>query len=197
MLRCRGAMHEKDNCRGCVKERLLNRSDPDAPDEAEFEYHVAAVLDCVYKQQYRCVTFSGSFTYEGETYRPDLALVAFDFSHWFIIEVELLAHSFERHVMPQVRAFRYGEPKQDGIRQLSEQLEISSSSAETLILHVPRSVAVVVNKWDAVWETSLRSHGIQLLAVTTFRSDIGVNALDPKATWKSIKRALGSAPTCR
>src|ERR1700730_17442443 len=94
----------------CHVDRVYRQSDPDAPSESEFEFCVARALSCVYPD-FRCVVFNGSFRYDDRTYRPDLALVANDFSHWFLIEVELVSHSFEGHVLPQVQAFRYGTPE--------------------------------------------------------------------------------------
>ena len=43
--------------------------------------------------------------------KPDLALVANDLSHWFVVEVELLSHSLDGHVLPQMRCLKYGEPQ--------------------------------------------------------------------------------------
>src|SRR5262245_59330266 len=107
-------------------------ADPDAPTEAEFEYRVVKALACLY-QKYSCIVFGGTFYFEQRRYRPDLALVAKDFSHWFVIEVELVTHSLEGHVLPQVRAFRYGEPLGDCISVLSREPGIGASQAETLL----------------------------------------------------------------
>jgi hypothetical protein len=105
----------------CAADRLYQLSDPDALTEPEFEYAVARALTCIY-QNFRCIVFGGSFHYLDRTHKPDLALVAKDFSHWFIIEVELISHSLDLHVLPQIRTFSYGVPAADCISILSKQL---------------------------------------------------------------------------
>jgi hypothetical protein len=174
----------------CVTERLLHIADPDAPSEAEFEYQVARALSCMYPA-YKCIVFSGGFRLDAEIFRPDLALIALNFSHWFVIEVELVSHSFDRHVMPQVKAFQYGEPTEDCITQIAKGLDKSTAQAQTLIHHVPRNVAVIANKRDPMWEIALRSHGIQLLAVSAFRSEAGTDALELDGDIEVFQESLG------
>jgi hypothetical protein len=83
----------------CAVERTFALRDPNFPTEAEFEYLAAKAIACAYPH-YRCVMFGGAFLFEGRVSRPDLALVAQDFSHWFVIEVELVTHSLTLHVLP-------------------------------------------------------------------------------------------------
>jgi len=161
----------------CDQERLLNLTDPDAPSEAEFEHSAARALSCFFPN-YDCIVFSGSFRLNDEIYRPDLALIAKNYAHWFIIEVELASHSFARHVLPQVRAFRYGQPLEDVPDQLARELKIPTAKAMTLTHMVPRTVAVVANRRIGTWEIELRSHDIILLTVSSFRSPTGIQALE-------------------
>ena len=37
----------------------------------------------------------------------DIALVSKDYSHWYICEVELSTHSFESHIIPQIKKLFY------------------------------------------------------------------------------------------
>jgi hypothetical protein len=161
----------------CDQTRLLQLTDPDVPSEAEFEHSVARALACFYPN-YDCIVFSGSFRLNDEVYRPDLALVAKNYSHWFVIEVELASHSFTRHILPQVRAFRYGQPLNDVPEQLARELKITTAKAATLTHLVPRTVAVVANKRVGTWDIELRSHDIHLLIVSSFNSASGVEALE-------------------
>lgn len=174
----------------CSVERIYQLSDPDASSESEFEYCVAQMLSCVYPA-FRCVIFGGSFQYDDRIYKPDLALVAKDFSHWFIIEVELVSHSLDVHVLPQIRAFRYGNLGDDCILILSRELKVSSEQAKTLVERVPRTVAVVANKRDPKWEIALGAHNVQLLAVSSFRSINGINAMEIDGTLEIVQESLG------
>lgn len=85
----------------CQPDMIFTLSDPDAPSESEFEPITIRAFGCLYPQ-YQCVVFGGRFLYEDENRKPDLAMIARNNSHWFIVEVELLSHSLESHVLPQV-----------------------------------------------------------------------------------------------
>lgn len=161
----------------CSAERTFGLRDPNFPTETEFEYLAAQAITCAYPQ-YRCVTFGGSFIFEGRTSRPDLALVAADFSHWFVVEVELITHSLTLHVLPQVRTFRYGEPQADCAVTLARRLDISPSRAQTLVKHVPRGVAVVANKRNLEWQLAFRALDAQMLVVSVYDSNQGQVAFE-------------------
>jgi hypothetical protein len=161
----------------CDKENLFEIWDADAARETEFEFIVAKALLCIYPE-YHCFPFGGTFKHEGSIYRPDIALVAKDMSHWFVIEVELVSHSFESHVLPQVRAFRYGDHQPDCMSVLAKQLNIDRSQINTFLMTVPMTVAVIANKRHRDWEIALRSHNIQLLSVSVFHSPGGLQAVE-------------------
>lgn len=176
----------------CAIEHLYEMTDPDAPTEVEFESQVVQALTCIYAN-YHCIVFGGSFELENRTCKPDLALVANDFSHWFVIEVELVSHSFEQHVLPQVVAFRYGDPQLDCISVLSRELEKPPERVKTLLDHVPRSVVVVANKREPQWQIALRAHDIQFLAISKFQSRFGVPAFEVDGTLEVLQESLGFA----
>lgn len=161
----------------CSKNNLFEIWDADAALETEFELIVAKALFCTYPG-YHCFPFGGTFKYEGYTSRPDVALVAKDLSHWFVIEVELVSHSFEKHVLPQVRNFRYGVPQQDCLAGLMNGLSLDRPQVETFVRTVPRTVAVIANRYHRDWDIALRAHQIQLLSVTVFNSPSGVQAVE-------------------
>ena len=174
----------------CATDRLYRLTDPDAPNEPQFEFSVVRALSCVYSD-FRCIVFGGGFRYDDRVYKPDLALVANDFSHWFIIEVELVSHSLESHVLPQVKAFRYGSPEPDCTAILARELGVEIDRARTLLDHVPRSVAVVANKRDSRWDIALGAHNVQLLAVSSFRSIAGVDAVEVDGVLEVLEENLG------
>lgn len=164
--------------------------DPDACNEATFEVAVVEALTTVYRR-YRCIKFTGTFEFDGGRHRPDLALVAEDFSHWFVIEVELIAHSLQDHVLPQVRAFCYGDPEPDCASAMARDLGIDLGRAETLIKYVPRAVVVVANRWGEHWLPVLRSHGVQMLVVTRFQATSGARALEVDGALQVFAENLG------
>lgn len=172
------------------KDALLALADKGAMSEPEFEAHVITVLSKVYPH-HRCILFGGRFEYEGRFHKPDLALVAADFSHWFVIEVELFHHSLDGHVMPQVAAFRYGEPQPDCQISLAKALDIDVRRAATLIDKVPRSVAVIVNAHDDRWQYSLEAHSIQYVVMTVYGSNGSGYAIEMDGDLLATMESLG------
>lgn len=161
----------------CQSQNLFEMWDADGAAETEFELIVAKALICIYPN-YNCFPFGGTFRLEDNVARPDIALVAKDMSHWFVVEVELVSHSLHGHVLPQIRTFRYGQPQPDCISVLSKALSMDREQIRTFLLSVPRSVAVIANKWNCDWESALRSLDTQLLAVSVFNSPGGVQAVE-------------------
>ena len=176
----------------CHPDRTFRLADPDAAGETEFEHTVVRALQCAYPA-HRCVTFGGTFVLDGDARRPDLALVAKDFSHWFVLEVELTSHSLEGHVLPQVRAFAYGNPQSDCISGLADRLGISSDQAKTLVRAVPRTVAVIANKRDIEWNHALRGLNTQLLVVSTFTTAAGQSAVEIDGALQAVSEHVGFA----
>jgi hypothetical protein len=148
-------------------ERIFSLQDPDAPNEDEFEFVVGKALKC-FMPKYHVSVFEGSFRLNLEIFRPDLVVVAKDFSHWFVVEVELVSHSLARHVLPQVRAFTYGDPLPDCSRKLAKALDVSLDRASALLNFVPRSVGVVANRRSREWEAQLSALGVSFLVVQSF-----------------------------
>jgi len=174
----------------CSEAHLYKLWDADGASETEFEAIVVRALGCVYRN-YHCIVFGGSFRFEGSVSKPDLALIANDYSHWFVIEVELVSHSLDRHVIPQVRTFRYGEPLPDCISILAREMKLAVAQVETFLKVVPRSVAVVANRRHREWEVALRALGVQLLTVAAYRSPGGVEALEIDGQLEVLQEHLG------
>ena len=135
--------------------------------------------------------FAGGFRYDDRIYRPDLALIAKDFSHWFIVEVELVTHSFEGHVLPQVRSFQYGEFQPDCFASLARSGVVTHAQAQTLLHFVPRSVAVIANKWNPEWFAGLNALQVQLVSISAFRSTTGQEAFEINGKLEAFVAHLG------
>lgn len=174
----------------CLAENCFDMTDPDGRTESEFEFAVATALSCLYTG-YRCIVFNGGFRYDNHVFRPDLALVARDLSHWFIIEVELVSHSLDAHVLPQVRAFEYGTPEPDCVSILARELAIDPSQARTMLDYIPRAVAVVANRRDDRWLAALNAHNVQMLTVSVFRSSSGAEAVELDGVLVVVAKSLG------
>lgn len=172
----------------CASENVYSLEDPSAPSEDEFTAAVMATLGCLFPNHV-CVRFSGCFRHEGGRFRPDLALVARNYSHWYVIEVELVTHSLDGHVLPQVRAFRYGEPDPDCAEYLARALKIPASEAATMVRYVPRSVVVIANRRMPEWEHALRGVGAQLVVVSLFTAS-GQKAVELDGQIETVSQSL-------
>jgi hypothetical protein len=168
----------------------FNLWDADALSESEFEHTVAQALTAIYPD-YNCFIFTGGFRFDDKVFKPDLALVAKDYSHWFVIEVELTSHSFERHVVPQIRAFQYGNPEEDCVSILSKRLGHTTQQILTFLRYVPRNVAVIANKHNSEWELALRHLSVQFLSISAFHSAAGTKAIQMHGHLQVLKEHLG------
>jgi hypothetical protein len=169
---------------------LFELCDPDAVTETEFEAVVVRALGRAYTD-YRCVVFGGAFAHEGDVRRPDLALVAGDYSHWFVVEVELLSHSLERHVLPQMRVLRFGEPQEDCALVLARELSLQLGQARTIVRTVPRTSVVIANSHSRDWQIALRALDVGYLCVSAFRSTDGREAFKIGGTLAPVMESLG------
>jgi hypothetical protein len=74
---------------------------------------------------------------------------------------------------------------------LSRELAIDRSRAETLLKTVPKSVAVIVNRWDNDWFKYLDAHGIQMAAVQHYKTTTGSDAVQLEGYFHAPARCLG------
>ena len=175
----------------CEPANIFAQVDPTSFSEAEFEVHVLQAFRCVYRD-YHCIPFRGGFAFEGVRHEADLALVHRTFSHWYVIEVELLAHSLHAHVIPQVRCFRYGNPLESCVDYLVRFIpDMSEARAEALIKFVPYAVAVVANRFDLDWSSTLRAVETQLLTVSVFEKHDGTFAHETEGALYFTRESLG------
>lgn len=175
----------------CASETIFNLLDPSAFSEAEFEAHTVKALACAYPE-YHCIAFRADFSFENQVRRSDLALVHKSFSHWFIVEVELLSHSLMGHVVPQLRCFRYGDPLSSSANLLCDAIpQMDYSRAVSFLQFVPRSVLVVVNRASTEWRSCFRGLDVQMLTLSVYRRGDGQIAHELDGGLLVVKENLG------
>jgi hypothetical protein len=74
---------------------------PSVGTEARFEAQVAYVSATLFPDYYWC-DFKAEIRSPDGLVHPDAALIARDYSRWFVVEVELVKHSWEDHILPQL-----------------------------------------------------------------------------------------------
>jgi hypothetical protein len=151
---------------------LLSPEDATTVREADFEQLCLRLLPELFPRSF-VFPFKSRVLCDGEVWRPDIALVDGGFAYWYILEVETEAHSLQKHVLPQVRAFRDGELDSAAANIVSEAIGRPLEDARTLIAYAPRYVGVVSNWPNAEWRQVLRSEGVQFLSIQSFRNPCG------------------------
>jgi len=178
--------------------RVLPFANHEIVSETHFEGLVLEAIGRAYPD-YICKVFNGSFLHERNIRKPDLCFVHKTFSHWFVVEVELLKHSLNRHVLPQMRVLEYGEPQSDCISILSRELGVSVQQAATLIHRIPRNTVVITNGYNEKWSASLTGLRCQYLSVSVYGELDGLHALEIhgmlSATHKNLGFGIFYAPT--
>ena len=103
--------------------------------------------------------------------RPDFALVHKTYRSWWVVEVELGHHSFDGHVLPQVRTLaraRYGDLEADYLCRHETSLR-RDKVLEMFKGDQPR-VLVIVNSPVAGWAESLQPLGARVVICQMFRN---------------------------
>ena len=177
----------------CHEDNVFQLVDPTGFVEGDFEAEVVKALICLLPE-YWCGVFAGAFVLEGERRVADLALIHKSLSHWFVVEVELAGHSFEHHVLPQVRCFRYGEPDSTCVTSLVRAFDqITRDQAHSLLRYVPRYVAVIGNLPDPTWTMQLHALDVQHLTVSIYRNRNGRSAHEMEGLLWARTESLGFA----
>lgn len=114
---------------------------------------------------------------EGSRRRPDMALVARNYSTWIVVEVELESHSLAHHVIPQVRAFASGRYERSHAVMLHDKdPTLDLDSLVRLVEHYPPAVAVIVNSRSVLqdgWDQIETDYSARLMFLESFRSEDG------------------------
>lgn len=177
----------------CHPDNIFQLVDPTQFLEGDFEAEVVKALSCL-MPEYICGVFSGAFVLEGERRVADLALIHKSLSHWFVVEVELVGHSLEHHVLPQVRCFRYGEPEDTCVTSLVRAFNVlTRDQAASLLNYIPRYVAVVGNLPDPTWTTKLSAVDVQHLTVSVYKDRNGRSAHEVEGFLTVRAASLGFA----
>lgn len=157
--------------------------------ETDFGSAISAAL-MLLMPAYDCVKFSGTFEFEGRS-QPDLALIAKDLSHWFVIEVEWTIHSLHGHVLPQVRNLRYGRPLEDCAEKLASATGAHIEEMRFFVENVPRTVAVIADIRDPKWEHALGAVPVQVLKAFAFATETGRTAVCIDGTLSRERESIG------
>ncbi len=108
---------------------------------------------------------------DADAREPDFALIHKSYRSWWVVEVELGHHSFNGHVLPQVRTLaraRYGLAEADYLSNRNPALD-KDKVMEMFKGGAPR-VLVIVNAPVDGWAEQLRAFGANVVICQIFRS---------------------------
>jgi hypothetical protein len=103
--------------------------------------------------------------------KPDLALIDRSYRFWWVIEVELIGHALDGHVLPQVQTFvegRYGVRHASALLRASE--ELNEERLRAMMMGEQPRVVVISNRHDPQWDRSISNAGASLAVLKVFRS---------------------------
>lgn len=168
----------------------FNKTDPTASLEAEFEGVAVRMLARLYPSCH-VFTFRPLVVHSGAGWRPDLVIIDKNWAYWFVVEVEITTHSLEKHVLPQVRAFRDGDYGVDTAAAVAHAVGISTERAATLVKYVPRYVAVVSNQEEPRWASALGAENVQYISVAGYHRSHGPPAYVVTGLLHPAERSVG------
>lgn len=118
------------------------------------------------------VPFKSTVSSEEDSAKPDLALIERSYRAWWVAEVELGNHSFESHVLPQVRTLARASYGEDEVRALCAKCpELELQRVLDMMKGKQPRVLVIVDTERKEWVQPLRSLDAELLVMQMFRSE--------------------------
>lgn len=143
---------------------------PTSLSETDFERIVEQQMPSIcpdyHVSQFKALVYS-----EDGGAKPDLALIEKNYKEWLVIEVEMAHHSFEGHILPQVRALSRAAYGSSEARLIYKALPFLDEVriADMLKGKQPR-VLVVVNSSKPEWKNSLSQFNALVMFIEAFRS---------------------------
>ena len=170
-----------------VDERVYGALGSNAFSEGEYEDILRDRSKLIYPE-WELVPFKPLVQSPHGDRHPDLALIAPDYSDWWVVEVELAHHSLHAHVLPQVEAFHDGHYGHRHVDKLLENLPSNDRpEVERMIREVHPRVHVVVNEDVSGWIAPLSQYDVALGIVEVFRGDRDQIALRVSGTMPVLR----------
>ena len=148
--------------------------------ERDFESFVKKALPSLYEGKKKEELFISRFEMNFSSPFGGVAadLIAFDsnFSSWWVIEVEVLNHSFNTHVYPQMQSLtsvNYEIRSDEIYKYVSKRIKISEKSKFLdLIRYKTPSFLVVAPQFNSDWQAGLKNLNVKLISLTNFRNNL-------------------------
>jgi hypothetical protein len=144
---------------------------PGSLSEAEFERLVLQQAPYLFPN-YLMVKYRVDVTSDDYVRRPDFALVHREYRSWWVVEVELIHHSLNHHVLQQVACFSagsYGPEVASHLARASSHVDINL--LREMLKGAPPGVLVIANAYSEEWERTIAPYGALLCVLHVYRSE--------------------------
>lgn len=157
--------------------RLFHRGEwfyelsPTALAESEFESLLVQNAEII-RPNHRMLPFKKTAYANDRSARADLAIVANDYRHWMVVEVEMIRHDLHSHVIPQIRTLSEADYTAEHAQYLAERDDTLDARKLTEMMRGETpEVLVLVNKHDNEWMREIRRYGAHMMVFEIFRSE--------------------------
>lgn len=152
------------------KSEWFDEISPSALAETEFESLLIQNAELV-RADSVIVPFKMTVYSPESSARADLAIIASDYRHWVVVEVELAKHDLYGHVIPQIRVLREATYTQECVDYIHRKCpSLNRDKLCQMMLGDSPDVLVLVNKPDAEWQREVRRYGAHMMVFEIFRS---------------------------
>lgn len=153
-----------------VNGEWFDRLSPKALYEKEYERIILQQGQNLYP--YHHILPFTTLVYDGEdSARSDLALVDREYREWWVVEVEKGIHSFESHVLKQVKTLAnavYGQSTVDAI--CSEMPDLDVAQVRDMLKGSQPRVLVLVDQQKPKWSRPLKAYNAVVGVIEIYRS---------------------------
>lgn len=156
--------------------RLFHRNEwffelsPTALAESEFESLLVQNAEII-RPGHRIVPFKKTAYASDRSARADLAIIADDYRHWTVVEVEMIRHDLHSHVIPQIRTLSEASYTAEHAQYLAARAaNFNAQKLTEMMRGEAPEVLVLVNKPDDEWAREIRRYGAHMMVFEIFRS---------------------------
>jgi hypothetical protein len=171
---------------------------PNLGDEARYEKHIAYLSSHIFPDYYWC-DFKAEVRHPDGLVHADAALVAKDYSKWYVLEVELSQHRWDEHIRPQLSKLSNGIYSDKNRRQLiSRQPSLSDAGMKRLDIYYPE-IALIIEMASPEIRAWCRLQHILCIEASPYKSRtndilLAINGDQPDTiSTPRIRRVIGRA----
>ncbi|HEU4456692.1 MAG TPA: hypothetical protein VFR81_26730, partial [Longimicrobium sp.] len=170
---------------------------PNVVDEATYERCIQSLAPRLFPDYWWC-PFKAEVRHPDGLVHADAALIAQDYSRWYVVEVELASHRWEDHIKPQLTKLSQGIFQEvHRARLIENQPHLAQGAIKDLDIYTPE-VALIIDSASPATRKWCRSQGIFCMEAALFKSSendvvLAVSGDEPSELVQAVPRLVGRA----